>query len=57
MITPAGRLNTSQGSRLATDTSPISSGLRVTAEASHGYAMSPMPSPTFETRLAENSFQ
>ena len=36
VITPAGRVNSIHGSRWATATSAISSGLRVTAEASHG---------------------
>ncbi len=36
VMTPAGRLKISHGRRLATLTRPIRSGLRVTAEASHG---------------------
>jgi hypothetical protein len=35
VITPAGSLNTSHGSRCATAISAMSSGSRVTAEASH----------------------
>ncbi len=36
VMTPAGRLNSSQGSRWATTTREISSGFLVTAEANHG---------------------
>ena len=36
VMTPAGRLKISHGSRLATLTRPIRNGLRVTAEANHG---------------------
>ena len=36
VMTPAGSENTSHGSRPATGTSEIRSGLRVTADASHG---------------------
>ena len=36
VITPAGSVKTSHGRRWATSTSATSSGLRVTAEASHG---------------------
>ena len=36
VMTPAGRLKTSHGSRLATLTRPMRSGLRVTADASQG---------------------
>ena len=38
VITPAGRVKTNQGSRLATATEAIKSGDLVTAEANQGYA-------------------
>ena len=38
VITPAGRVNINQGSRLATATVAIKSGDLVTAEANQGYA-------------------
>ena len=51
-MTPAGSVKISQGRRWATAMRAMSTGLRVTAEASQGKAMAPTPSPRFEMTLA-----
>lgn len=56
VMTPAGRLKISQGIRCAIAMRAISSAFLVTADASHGYAMSATPSPRFATTLAVQSF-
>jgi hypothetical protein len=57
VITPAGSVKISQGKRWATAMRAMSTGLRVTAEASHGKAMAPTPSPRFEIALAVHNRQ
>jgi hypothetical protein len=47
----------SHGRRETTAESAIRSGDRVTADASHGYAIEVMPSPRFEIPVALQSFQ
>lgn len=56
-MTPAGSENSSHGSRVASVTSAICIGSRVTAVASHGIATAESPSPKFETTDALHSFQ
>ena len=48
VITPAGKVKTNHGNRCAAATIAISSGLRVIAVASQGYAIVDIPSPTLE---------
>ena len=57
VITPAGKVKTSHGSRCATAMRLMSRALRVTAEASHGYAMAAMPSPRLLVTLATHNRQ
>jgi len=57
VITPAGSVNTSHGIFCAIAITAIRAALRVTADASYGYAIIATPSPRFETTLAVHSFQ
>ena len=57
VITPAGRVNISQGRRDATAAKAIRNGSRVIADASQGYATVEIPSPRFEMAVALQSFQ
>ena len=51
-MTPAGSEKSSHGTPRAIAMSAMSNGDLVNAEASHGYANTPMPSPRFETAEA-----
>ncbi len=57
MITPAGRENTSQGSREASPTRAMAVGSRVIAEASQSMATLISPSPRLVIVAEANSFQ
>ncbi len=56
-MTPAGRLNSNHGMRLATPTRAIASASRVTAEASHTIATLMRPSPRFAAVAEANSLR
>ena len=56
-IAQAGRLNSSQGRRVATPMSAMRNASSVRTVASHGKATRLTPSPRFETALEPQSFQ
>ena len=57
VITPACKVKISHGSLEANPAVAIHNGERVTADASHGYAIAEMPSPKFDIAVADHSFQ
>ena len=50
-------MNTSHGSRCITATNATRRGLRVTADANHGYTIVPIPSPRLEIEWAPSNLK